>query len=278
MAIATINGVGLFYRELGSGPAVILHHGYTGSHDSWDTVAPALADHYRTVVMDCRGAGDSSHPAGGYTIQQYAADVVAMADYLGIDRFTYVGHSMGGVIGMELGLSYAERLQKLVLVAPAPADGIDMALPGMAEQRERGRRLRQEGARDVILRERMATTARPNPETVAHAVDRALSVSEGHYEQSWDALVNYRVGDRLGEIATPTLVVSGAADGLLLANLKDFQRLPNATLHVFSRISHGIHQEDAAPFISALRDFLEHGVVTQATLLAKLRQETAAAR
>lgn len=47
-----------------------------------------------------------------------------MADHLGLDRFTYVGHSMGGVIGFELGLSYPDRLNKLVLIAPAPADGV----------------------------------------------------------------------------------------------------------------------------------------------------------
>ncbi|OAI38645.1 hypothetical protein AYO38_01915 [bacterium SCGC AG-212-C10] len=278
MPHANINGASLFFAEQGSGPAIIFHHGYTGSHDSWDEVVPAFSDRYRCIVMDCRGAGDSEHTAGGYSIEQYARDVVGMADHLGIDTFTYVGHSMGGVIGMELGLSFPNRLEKLVLVAPAPADGIDSSAPGMAEVRARGARLRREGARDTILRERMATTARPQPNVVAAAVDRALSVSDGHYDDSWAALTSYHVGDRLGEITTPTLIVSGAADSLLTPNLKDFQRLPNATLHVFSRISHGIHQERVEPFIDVLGDFLEHGVVTSATLQAKLREEAAATR
>lgn len=271
-----VNGARLYYDSVGQGPAIIFHHGYTGSHDSWEEVVPALSDRFRCVVMDCRGAGDSEHTADGYTIEQYAADVVGMADALGIDRFTYVGHSMGGVIGMELALSYPQRLEKLVLVAPAPADGIDASSPVMQAQRERQRQLREAGDRATILRERLATTARPRHDVVARAVDRALSVSPGHYEASWDALVNYRAGERLGEITTPTLVVAGAADGLLQANLRDFLRLPNATLHVFSRISHGIHQEEPAPFIEVLGDFLEHGVVTAATLQARLREGTPA--
>lgn len=273
MPQATINGANLYYASEGSGPAIIFHHGYTGSHDSWEEVVPALRDRYRCVVLDCRGAGDSEHTTGGYTIEQYAADVVGMADFLGIDRFTYVGHSMGGVIGVELALTHPQRLEKLVLVAPAPADGIDASQPGMAEQRERGLRLRREKARETILRERMMTTARPQPDVVARAVDRALSVSDGHYDESWDALINYKRGDRLSEIQTPTLMVAGAADGLLTANLRDFQRLPNATLHVFSRISHGVHQERPEPFIEVLTDFLENGVVTAATLQAKLREQ-----
>ncbi len=277
MPHANINGASLYYAEQGTGPAILFHHGYTGSHDSWDVVAPAFAAKgYRAIVMDCRGAGDSEHTADGYSIEQYADDVIGMADHLGLDRFIYVGHSMGGVIGMELGIRYASRLEKLVLVAPAPADGVDVSVPGAAAQRERGLALRRARDRETLLRERLATTARPNPETIAAAVDRALSVSDGHYNDSWDALVTSRRGDRLEEIMVPTLLVAGAADGLLLANLRDYPRLGNATIHVLSRVSHGIHQEDPDAFIAVLGDFLDHGVVTQATLVRRFREMAAA--
>ncbi len=55
-----------------------------------------------------------------FPIPQYARDVVAMADFLKLDKFTYVGHSMGGGIGYELGVEHGDRLNKLVLVAPIP--------------------------------------------------------------------------------------------------------------------------------------------------------------
>lgn len=272
MPYATINGVELFYDEQGSGPPVLFHHGYTGSHDSWAEVTPKLADRYRCIWMDSRGAGESSRPESGYSIAQYADDVIGMADHLGLERFTFVGHSMGGVIGMQLGLEYAQRLEKLVLVAPAPADGVQ-APP---EVHEHAAKLRRENARDRMIYERTMTTARVRDEAqIAGAVDRALSVSDGHFEQSWQELVGFRRGDEIGRINTPTLVVSGAADGLLTANLKDFQRLPNATLHVFSRVSHGIPREVPEQFAEAVGDFLEHGVVTSQTLLAEL--EAAAA-
>ena len=73
---------------------------------------------------------------------------------------------------------------------------------------------------------------------VKSRVDRALSVSKGHYEGSWLSMVGFNVTDRLGELTTPTLVVVGAADTLAAANLEDYTRLPNATLHVFSRVGH----------------------------------------
>jgi pimeloyl-ACP methyl ester carboxylesterase len=121
MATATINGVKLFYDENGAGEPLLLHHGYTGSHYSYDDVVPALAAKFRVIRMDGRGAGDSERPAAGHTIEQYAADVIGMADHLGLNRFTYIGHSMGGVIGYELGLSFPQRLDRLVLIArPRP--------------------------------------------------------------------------------------------------------------------------------------------------------------
>jgi 3-oxoadipate enol-lactonase len=268
MAHATVNGVDLFYEDGGDGEPIIIHHGYTGSHDSWVEVAPRLRQQYRTILMDGRGAGDSGHPESGYTIEQYADDVVGMADHLGLDHFTYVGHSMGGVIGMELGIRYGDRLDKLVLVAPAPADGVQSP----PEMHERSARLRRQGARETMIRERMATTARVrDPRHIEAAVDRALSVSDAHFEDSWKALVEFNKGDQLATILTPTLVIAGAADGLLAANLKDFQRLPNATLHVFSRVSHGLPREVPEEMAEVIADFMEHGVVTALTLMEDLR-------
>ncbi|MGI8925347.1 MAG: alpha/beta fold hydrolase [Tepidiformaceae bacterium] len=277
MPRAPINGTELFYDQVGEGEPLLFHHGYTGSHDAWEGVLPAFKDRYRCIVMDARGAGDSAHPADGYNIQQYAADVVAMADHLGIERFTYIGHSMGGVIGMELGLSYPGRLDRLVLVAPAPADGIKF--PGMEDQHARSRQLRAARDVDTMLRERIALSARPDAARAARSTQRALSVADGHFEESWESMVGYEVGERLGEIKVPTLMMAGAADGLLAANLKDFLRLGNATLHVFSRVSHGMEYEAPEEFNPVLADFLEHGVVTASSLLRAMREsEPVAAR
>lgn len=275
MAHAVINGVELFYDEHGSGDPVLIHHGYTGSHYSYDDVVPYLARDYRVIRMDGRGAGDSSRTATGHSIEQYAADVISMADFLGLDRFTYIGHSMGGVIGYELGLTYANRLSKLVLVAPAPADGV--VIP--ASFRERAQKLHYAKATERMVEEAMITTAQPRSRELVQArIEMGLSVSDAHFEESWEALVNFRKGSRLGEITTPTLMVAGAADGLLPANLADFQRLGNATLHVFSRVSHGVPYEVPGEFSSVLREFLEHGVVTAGTLQAKLRGMATASR
>ena len=208
-----------------------------------------MSDRYRCVMMDARGAGDSAHPAGGYALEQYGADVIGMADALAIDRFTYVGHSMGGGVGFVLGLDHGHRLDRLVLVAPVPSGGISVA----PEFREAARKLWLERNEDELVRQRMVGAARPEraDEVKAKAgVMRALSVSEGHYEQSWESMVGFDVTDRLGELTTPTLMIAAAADGLVRANISDFLLLANATLHVFNRVGHLIPLEAPDVFLN----------------------------
>ena len=278
-----VNGVELFHDEVGSGEPVLLHHGYTGSHDVWlKEIASRLSDRYRCIVMDARGAGDSAHPADGYTIEQYALDVIGVADALGLEKFTYVGHSMGGAIGMQLGLEFADRLAKMVLVAPISSDGTAPApedAAAAAELREQNRALRQspEG-RAQMLRERKLRQVREyRDEDVEASLDRALSVSDGHYEDSHHAMETFNVMDRLGALTTPTLMIAGAADGLATANVNDWQRLPNATLHVFSRAGHSPQADLPEEFSEVLADFLEHGVVNVETVQARVAEGMATA-
>lgn len=272
----TINGASLYYEERGSGEPLLFHHGYTGTHHAWDGVIPIVAAAgYRCIVMDCRGACDSEHTADGYSIAQYAEDALAMADALGIDTFTYIGHSMGGVVGYQLGLTARERLTRLVLVAPAPADGV--VHPNSKIAHEMGADRRRRHATDELLEERLLLTARARPiEAMMAEIELNFGVSDGHYDDSWRELEEFRAGDRLGEITVPTLMMAGAADGLLEANLRDFARLPNATLHVFSRVSHGLPYEVPEEFAAVLLDFLEHGVVTARSLLGRLGEKTRA--
>lgn len=278
MATANINGVELYYEEHGSGPPILFHHGFTGSHDGWVPIAERLQDRFRCILMDSRGAGDSEHPAGGYTIEQYALDVVGMLDHLGLDQVAYVGHSMGGGIGFQLGIEHGDRFTHIMLVTPISADGYEPD----PEVSARGRQLRVDGDRETLIRERKTGIAREeliDEDEVAEAVDRSLSTSDGHYDDGMVAMATLRVGDRLDEMTTPTLMITAAADFLIEANLRDYQRLPNASLHVFSRVAHGVQGEVPDEFADVVADFATHGVVNAQTLadrLAAVQAEAAA--
>ena len=104
-------------------PPVILLHGFPESHRTWRHIAPDLArDHY-VVAPDQRGFARSSKPEGvaSYAPDKTVADLLALADHLGIDRFTLVGHDWGGAIAWMAALQHPDRIERLVIVnAPHP--------------------------------------------------------------------------------------------------------------------------------------------------------------
>lgn len=262
MPFASINGARLWFDVRGpaDGLPLLLHHGYTASRVNWMPVAERLADRYRVVLMECRGTGASEHTPDGYTLEQYAADVVGLLDHLGVPRVTFAGHSMGGGVGYRLALDHAERLDRLVLMAPISADGFRDVDPTL---RERRRQLRLDKDRGAMLAAYRAMSVRPDVETdswLESRVDHVLGVSDGHYDGGARAMRDLDVGARLGEITVPTLMIAAAGDGLLAANLRDYARLPNATLHVFSRAGHEVAVHEPDGVASAIDDFMCFGV------------------
>ena len=124
MPITNINDADLWFDIIGEGEPLLLHHGYTASRVNWMPVAKRLSDRYQIILMECRGTGDSEHTKSGYSIEQYALDVVGLLDHLKLDRISFAGHSMGGGIGFQLGVHHSDRLNKLILMAPIPSGGI----------------------------------------------------------------------------------------------------------------------------------------------------------
>jgi len=272
MPHARINGASLWYEVRGQGEPLLLHHGYTASRVNWMPVAERLESRYQVILMECRGAGQSEHTPDGYTLDHYAADVIGMLDHLDVDRVTFAGHSMGGGIGYLLALDYPQRLERLVLMAPIPAEGVGEITPELREQRLDERR---RGDREAILARYRAMQFREDVETEAWFEDRAehiLSVSEGHFERGAESMQALDVAHRLSDLATPTLMIAGAVDSLLVPNLQDFMRLPNATLEVLSRAGHEIAVHEPERVAEAIASFMIHGPVTAATLIARLNQ------
>jgi 3-oxoadipate enol-lactonase len=273
MPHAIVNGARLWYESRGQGAPILFHHGYTASRVNWEPVADRLQEHYQVVLMECRGTGASEHTPDGYTLEQYASDVIGMLDHLDLGRVTFAGHSMGGGVGYLLGLEYPERLDRLVLMAPIPAAGIGSITPEMRAQR---RAERAAGDREAIIARYQAMRFRHDVETdewFESRADHVLGVSDGHFERGAESMEAFNVEERLADLTTPTLMIAGGVDSLLPANLSDFLRLPNATLEVLSRAGHEVAVHEPARVADAIHAFMQHGAVTAQSLLARLEQQ-----
>lgn len=127
-AFQQVGDVNIHYVREGRGPTVFLLHGWPEFWWTWHRVMPALAQDFDLVVPDLRGFGDSSKPTGGDTpvpnAEVHTADILGLADALGIDRFAVVSHDVGAYIAQTIARTRPERLTRLFFMnAPYPGIG-----------------------------------------------------------------------------------------------------------------------------------------------------------
>lgn len=197
----------IHYLEHGDGEPVVALHGNWGTSSWWEPVLERVPPGIRAIAPDLRGRGRTTGPDSDYRIASFAADLRACADALGLGRFHLVGHSLGSAIAIEFALTWPERLRSLVVVSPAWIDGMPEAYAVPDRQRMLkddvgflGQALRAiiPGAPDD---ERWLRLVR---EGNAQRLEAALALVP--------ALLEWKPGDRVREIAVPKVVISGALD------------------------------------------------------------------
>lgn len=122
--IHTPQGADIFVRFGGSGPVVLLVHGYAENSDSWGPLAADLMKDHTVVVPDLRGIGRSSIPPGGYDKKTQAGDMRAVVTALGYDRTFVVAHDIGNMVAYAYAATYPDKVERLV-VMDAPIPGIE---------------------------------------------------------------------------------------------------------------------------------------------------------
>jgi pimeloyl-ACP methyl ester carboxylesterase len=110
-------GLRMHVAEAGAGEPLLLLHGFPQHWWGWYKVLPALAQRYRVIAPDLRGAGWTDAPAAGYTPEQLVADVVALLDALELDRVRIMAHDWGALVGFLLCLSNPQRVERYISLA-----------------------------------------------------------------------------------------------------------------------------------------------------------------
>ena len=176
----------------------------------FDAQEDELCRTHRMIRYDLRGHGGSEVVPGPCTVADLAGDVLALLDSLGVDRFSYAGVSIGGAIGLELALRVPERLERLAVLASAAR------FANAESYAERAQQVRAEGT-DFLVPSRTglwftAEFAERDPAEAQRLVAMLRSTPAEGYAACCDAIAEFDVRDRIGEIAAPTLVLAGAED------------------------------------------------------------------
>ena len=122
---ATVNGVRINYKIAGTGPAVVLLHGYTQTSHMWLPLIPRLSPSYTVIAPDLRGIGGSERTAGGYDKKTMAKDIRELVHHLGHKQVMVVGHDIGLMVAYAYAAQYPDEVSKVILM--------DAFLPGVGE-------------------------------------------------------------------------------------------------------------------------------------------------
>jgi pimeloyl-ACP methyl ester carboxylesterase len=240
----------------GAGPAILLLHQTPRSWDEYRDVLPLLGRHHQAIAIDTPGFGGSD-PVVVPGIEAWAAAAWETLDALGVGRAVLVGHHTGAVIALEMAASQPGRAAALILSSCPMVDAPRRAAHAghrVIDDVER----RPDGAHLVELWSRRAPYYPPGDiglleRFVADALRAGPLAVAGHQ------VVNaYRMEDRIGQIACPTLVIDAAADPHAHpAAARIAAAIPGARLHVIEAGMVPLPDQLPAAFAQAIEDFLQ---------------------
>ena len=269
--IRDVAGAKVHYIDEGSGPAVILIHGFAGSTFSWRFVIPDLAKAHRVIAVDLPGFGFSDRGLEvDYSHTGQAERIVALMDLLGIQGATLIGHSMGGAIAQRVAASHPERVERLVLVAAVsaaqPPDvarrgraaGPMFTLVGVAQRSPRA--MYAVGRR--ALRRMVHDAEYATEEVMRGYIDPLLIPGTVAAVRKMTAATGEEAPADLSGISVPTLVLSGASDRLIPPEkeLELAQAISGARYLVIPEAGHLLAEERPEAFLEEVLAFLHEPV------------------
>ena len=207
MKTASLNGITIAYEDSGgSGPAVVLSHGFLMDHSMFDHQVAALRGRYRVITWDERGFG-GTRATGEFTYWDSAHDVLALMDHLGIDSAVVGGMSQGGFLSLRVALTAPERVRALILLDTQAGTEDPATIEPYNQLHEawvaHGAAAVQDIIAGIIL----------GPGTWTDWFDKWAVLEPEQFTKAFHCLMHRDdITRRLGEIGCPTLVIHGDAD------------------------------------------------------------------
>ena len=262
MFAITGDGTRLHFQTAGSGPPVVLVHGLSDDHTLWRYMVPALAAGHRVISVDVRGHGRSAKPHAPLEVATLADDLVALLDWLGIDRAVLVGLSMGGGISQTAAIRHPQRVRALALLSTSSS------FPEATRERFRHRAevAERDGIEPLVdsMVERWFTPEfmAARPDEVARTRQTVLANDPLAFAAACRANAARDWTGELDRIACPVLVLAGARDpGEATRSAETFrERLEDAEVHLVDGATHAIpieRPEVASHLLLAFLDRLE---------------------
>jgi pimeloyl-ACP methyl ester carboxylesterase len=266
------NGTSLYVRVGGTGPAVVMLHGFGDTGDMWAPIAAKLMKDHTVVVPDLRGMGLSAHPESGYTKKNQGVDIAGLLDHLHIRKADLVTHDIGNMVGYAFAAQYPDRVTRWVVI-DAPLPGIGnwdniVRSPQLWHFNFRGPDVeRLVAGRERIYLDRFWNELSANPKAIDEATRRHYSALYARpkamhdaFEQfgafTQDAADNKALLAAGGKLTMPVLAV-GAEKSFNTAMAEEVRfAATNVTEGIVPASGHWVMEENPAATTKLVLDFL----------------------
>ncbi|MGE3872374.1 MAG: alpha/beta fold hydrolase [Parvibaculaceae bacterium] len=237
---APVNGINIHYAVWGDGSPLILLHGGLGNSEYFGGQVPELAKQYKVIAMDSRGHGRSTRDAEPYSYALMAKDVIALMDYLKIDKASIVGWSDGGIIGLDIAMNYPDRLDRLF------AFGANTNVAG----------LKPDVDKDPVFAKYIEQTGKDYERLSKTPKEFDAFVTQ--IGQMWATQPDYKP-DELARIKSPVAIADGEHDEAIKQehDIEMAKAIPGAKLVILPGLSHFAMLQDPAAFNHAVLEFLK---------------------
>ena len=257
-------GLRLHYAEQGElrGEAIVFLHGYSDSWFSFSRLLPLLSAEYHAFALTQRGHGDSDKPQCCYTPEDFAADVDALMEALGIEEATLVGASTGALFAQRVALSYPRRVSRLVLVG-AQTPVVNEANEVVLGLQEEVRALEDPVPPEFVRAFQEGTIHQPVPqEFLDTVVSESLKLPARVWRDYLEGAVLSIDQDyvlELRQIDVPTLMLWGEQDPLFPREEQErlAAAIPGATLKVYPETGHAVHWDRPEWVVRDLEEFMK---------------------
>jgi pimeloyl-ACP methyl ester carboxylesterase len=258
----SINNINLAYDDFGSGPAVLLIHGFPLNRQMWQPQLKPLADAgCRVIAPDLRGFGASDAPAGGYSMEVFADDIIALMDSLKIEKAVIGGMSMGGYILMNLLERYPNRVRAACFIATR-SNADDEA--GRERRKAMAAEAERLGANPIIkiFAELLfaADTMHERPELIARVTSWMREADPNGLAGGLLAIRDRKdYTPLLPSFKQPSLVLAGAEDRAAPAEAADalINGLTGCRSRIIGKAGHMVNMEQPALFNETMTTFLK---------------------
>jgi 3-oxoadipate enol-lactonase len=264
MERAKINGVEIAYELRGAGDPIVMIHGAQGDQSMFNGMAADFAGEYRVLTFDQRGSGLSAKPDMPYSIAMLADDTAALMDHLKIVRAHIIGVSMGGMIAQEFALRHPNKVRSLVLGCTTPGGPNSIRMGGDALTSAYSTRPMTPEERGKALAEAAFTKGylAKHPEIIASMIEsrRSRPIDNSAFPHRMKAAQEHNTYDRLGEIRSPTLVITGKDDALISWENSRIlaERIKGAEQVILEPAGHCFWMEQPKESHDAIAGFIRH--------------------